>query len=251
MPDVLLLHLNELSEAIVATSLIKRLARDGNTVYCVSDAAAEPLFQFSGGRVIQPISVPVMSFDIAINLSPTFVCSELIRKADAKNKLGFGLSHGQIEFYNDGAKRYYDTRYHGKKTKSNLFQLLYALADLTWQGEGYALGYFPRNRTRKSLTGLATKDARLRDFLTANLKLEDSRIWHIPFKKNVLKHIDETNRCKQIVTDDALTLHAALALRKNVEYIIPRELPYKVEMFGSGTIHVVDPKTIKNFTQEL
>lgn len=246
MPNALLLHLNDPADAIVATSLIKRLAKDGFTVYCVSNEVSEPVFEFSGGTNLSVDQARKGSFDVAVNLSPSFLCADIMNNIRASKKLGYGVTDEQISFFNDGAKAHYETVHLGKVTKANLFQLMYGIADITWQGEGYGLSYFPRNKTRKGLTGLATKDVRLREFLISNLSLEWSRLWQIPFKKNVLKHIDETNRCKQVVTDDMTTLHVALALRKNVEYVIQRELPYKVEMFGSGNVHVYDPAMIKS-----
>lgn len=251
MPNVLLLNLNDLPRTLIATALVKRFVRDGYNVHCVSDAESMPIFEFSGART-SDISegYKLGAYDVAINISPSFLCCELINRTRANKKLGYGVAYDGIDFYNEGAKILYETQMLHKESKSNQFQLTFGLADITWQGEGYALGYFPRNRTRKNLTGLATKDTRLKEFLSRNLGLERSRLWHIPFKKNILKHIDETNRCKQVVTDDQVTLHVALALRKNVEFLTPHELPYKVEMFGSGNIHVYDPDSIKNFIQE-
>lgn len=246
MPNALLLHSSDVADAIVATSLIKRLSRDGFAVYCVCNEASESVFEFSGGRNIAVDQARRNSFDMAVNLSPTFLCADIMSDVRASKKLGYGVADEKISFYNDGAKAHYETVHLGKVTKANLFQLMFGIADISWQGEGYGLSYFPRNKTRKGLTGIATKDIRLREFLINNLNLEWSRLWQIPFKKNVLKHIDETNRCKQIVTDDITTLHVALALRKSVEYIIQKELPYKMEMFGSGNVHVYDPTLIKS-----
>jgi hypothetical protein len=244
MAKVLLLHLNDVSDAMIVTSLIKRLVRDNNVVHCITNDSNELLFEYSGATNVTADDAKKETYDTAINLSPSYLCANIFNKISANKKLGYGLSDEEIEFFNEGAKRHYETIHLGKETKSNLFQLTFSVANLVWQGEGYGISYFPRNKTRKGLTGLATKDSRLRNFLINNLKLEYSKIWQIPFKKNVLKQIDETNRCKQIVTDENVIFHISLALRKNVELIISREPPYKVELFGSGNLHIYDPLTI-------
>jgi hypothetical protein len=116
--------------------------------------------------------------------------------------------------------------------------LVFGLAQKTWQGEGYWLQYFPRNKTRKSLAGVAIRDDRMRRYLYGNLKVDRTRLWQIPFKHNPLKQIDEANRCKSIITDDFTIFNMGLALRKNVEYLIKKLPAYKLELFGSGNIHL-------------
>lgn len=244
MAKILLLHLNDVSDAMIVTSLIKRLVKDNNVVHCITNDSNETLFEYSGAINVTISYAQKEKYDTAINLSPSYICANIFSQISATKKLGYGLVDENIEFLNEGAKRHYETLHLGKETKSNLFQLTFSVADLVWQGEGYGVSYFPRNKTRKSLTGLATKDSRLRNFLINNLNLECSKIWQVPFKKNVFKQIDETNRCKQIVTDENVIFHISLALRKNVELIIPKEPNYKVELFGSGNVHIYDPLTI-------
>jgi len=247
MADVLLLHLNDISEALVATSLIKRLVKDGCNVHTISDENSSNVFRYCTASSSIMYDKPITRvYDVAINLSPSYFSSEVMRNVSANKKLGYSVSSdGNIEFLNDGAKRHYESRHLGIVSKSNAFQLLFSLSDLVWQGEGYSMGYFPRNRTNKKLTGVATKDTKLKHFLLNDLNLESSRLWEIPFKKNILKQMDETNRCKQIVTDDLTILHVALALRKNVEFLVQKEPNYRIEMFGSGKIHIYDGGGIK------
>lgn len=251
MPDVLIMHLNNTAEALVTTSLIKRFIKDGYSVHSVSDENAKNIFKFCGSNAMLLDGKPIKGqYDVAINMSPSYLSSEMMNTVSANHKLGYGIVDGNIEFLNDGAKRHYESSQLGIPTKANLFQLLFSLADMTWQGEGYALGYFPRNRSRKTLAGVAVKEARLRRFILNNLSLEKSRLWQIPFKKNILKHIDEVNRCRQIVTDDSTTLHVALALRKSVEYVVDRDPTFSVEMFGSGRILKYDINMVKYSSQE-
>lgn len=242
MPDILILHLNDVSDALITTSLIKKLIKLGNSVYCVTNDFNERLFEFSGGRNISTNTAMNRRFDVAINLSPAFMCADIIDKVKATKKLGYGVKAEEIIFYNEGAKNHYDIVHLNRQTNSSLFQIIFGIADISWEGEGYGLQYFPRNRSNRGLTGLAIKNAQLNKLILDNLELKKSHLINIPIKKNVFKQFDEVNRCKQVVTDDLTSFHVALALRKNVEYIIVKNPHYRIETFGCGNIHIFDQK---------
>ncbi|HUS49053.1 MAG TPA: hypothetical protein VMZ91_02755, partial [Candidatus Paceibacterota bacterium] len=61
-------------------------------------------------------------------------------------------------------------------------------------------------------------------------------IWHIPYKKNIFKKIDEINRCKEVVTDDMTTFHLSMAMKKYVYFLRSFPSNIKMEFFGSGQI---------------
>jgi len=65
------------------------------------------------------------------------------------------------------------------------------------------------------------------------------KIWYIPYKKNIFKRMDEINRCKKIITDDFLTLHLSLYLRKYVYFLQTLPSNTKIELFKNGEIHQV------------
>ncbi len=74
--------------------------------------------------------------------------------------------------------------------------------------------------------------------------MKDLRLWDIPFKSNIIKQLDEINRCSHIITDDETCVHAALSLRKHVEYVVSKKPRYTTEMFGCVNIHIFDSTSI-------
>lgn len=238
--SIVIIHHGEPSDLLVISSLLRYYSTQGESVTLLTDQYCLELAKFMDCRVSSINNTIVDRFDVAINISPSITAADVLEKIDAVKKLGYGVKDDGILFLNEGAKIHYQSRYMNQTTDANLFQLIFGLADATWHGEGYLLKYYPRNRTKKNLTGVAIKDVRLRHFIVNNLNLSMTRLWQVPFKQNILKHIDEVNRCKQIVTDDQTTLHIGLALRKEVEFITPQPLPYKTEMFGCGSVFVFD-----------
>lgn len=240
MSDILVLNKHSLIDTLVATSLIGRLVDDGHRVHCMTDGNSVELFKYCGCRTTGFFQ-PSCSYDRAINLSPSLLCTEIVEKVRAKDKDGFGQKNGVLHFFNEGADLLYRARVVGIPTDANLFQLVFGAAQTTWQGEGYRVGYFPKHKTKRNAVGIAMRDRRLEVFVRERLKLDRERFWYIPFKHNPLKQIDEVNRCRDIITDDEGVVHAALALRKHAEFIVRKPTVYKLEMFGSGNIHVIDP----------
>jgi len=236
--SVLIIHHGESSDLLVASSLLRRYSAEKKQVTVLTDETCLPLAQFMDCRAVSKLNED--RYDTAINISPSIIAAETLNRVSALNKFGYGIEDDNISFLNEGAKMHYQAKYMHKNTTANIFQLVFGLADMTWQGEGYLLKYFPRNRTQKSLTGVAIKDMRLREFVMKNLKLNMSRLWQIPFKQNILKQIDESNRCKQLITDDPTSMHIGLALRKEVEFITTKQSAYKIETFGSGSVFVFD-----------
>ncbi len=131
-----------------------------------------------------------------------------------------------------------------EEVNRSLFQLMFGVAGLKWAGEGYGFRYFPQARQRRNRVGIAVRDRGVRKFLHSYLNLEESRIWHVPFKENVLKQFDEVNKAASIVTDDPFVMHVGLSLRKRVELLIYEPPTIKPEFFGNGCIHLV-PDGIK------
>lgn len=245
MSKVLVLHNADADEAMIATALVRRFVKDGHDVTIAGDGITQNIMRLAGFRCENGFHTDVV-YDVAVNLSPSYSCTEAMSKSvQADEKLGYGQDESGLFFYNEGAHHHYRAKYVRIPTGANQFQLLFGLAGLKWQGEGYCLKYFPRTRSKKTLTGVAIKDQNLKQFILGNLHLDCTRLWRVPIRQNVSKQIDEINRCKQIVTDDLTVAHAALALRKVVEFLTPKSLPYRFEMFGAGSVHLYDPKVIK------
>lgn len=246
MSEVLIIQLGQLTDAVVSTSIVKKLLTDGHRIHCVADPITRDLIGYCKNvRVESPEEATIESYDMAINLSPLVTCTEMIDKVDAATKLGYGRQGESLSFYNKGAELHYKHRYIGIPTPANLFQLTFGLAGMTWHGEGYHIGYFPRNRSKKGSIGIVIRDQLLRDYVKKNVNCDKTRISVVPFRQSVLKQIDEINRCKNIVTDEVGILHLALALRKNVELIVRKKPPFEIEMFNCGNIHVFDSTQLK------
>jgi hypothetical protein len=246
MKQALVLQVGQLSDSMLITGIVRKLAED-HEVHCVVDHTTAELLRYNKNVATSGVDAPTLkdSYDIAINFSPQVTCTEIMELANADVKFGYGKLDDNLSFFNQGAELHYKYRYIGAPTRTNLLQLTYNLAGMKWQGEGYYLAYFPRNRAKKSLTGLVIRDQLLRTYIRENIKLAKSRIHVVPFKRDVLKQVDEINRCKNLVTDDYGILHLGLALRKNVEMIVKRKPTFGVEFFGSGNLHVFDMAALK------
>lgn len=231
--------MGDVSDCLVSTSLLKKLSSDGYEIDCVSNEVGCQIFDFCPNCKTNLLSnfIPSVNYDKAINASAGVLGSSLMECVNANEKYGYGRKDNELFFYNEGAEKHYNSIFMKRPTQSNYFQLLYGIAELSWKGEGYSFKYFPKNRCRKTLTGVAIKHPELSELIMNNLKLEQSRLWRIPFRQNIFKMFDEINRCKRIVTDNENVLHISCTLRKKVEYIATKESPYKIEMFNSGNIH--------------
>jgi ADP-heptose:LPS heptosyltransferase len=242
---ILLIHLGTQSECFIATSLIKGLKKAYNDadIYCVvKNTETESIFKYNKNikKTYTIKNVPVeftrMHFDKVINLHPDFSTEEHFDPKSTE-KLGFD--------FGEGTAKIYGFLYERKKTNKNIFQLYYRLAGLKWRGEGYSFSYYPKARTKKYTTGIAVVNANLKSYVVDKLKLDLSKIWNIPYKKNIHKKLDEINRCPSIVTDDFFTLNLALYLRKNVYFLETAPINMQIELFGSGKIFKVPLEIVR------
>jgi hypothetical protein len=126
----------------------------------------------------------------------------------------------------------------------NIFQLYYNLSGLKWRGEGYDIHYYPKYKLKRNKVGISIANANLRNYILDKLKLDSGKIWYIPYKKNIYKKMDNINQCKNIITDDILTFHLSMILRKYVYFLQTFPLKIKMELFGNGEIHQVSLNNI-------
>jgi len=118
----------------------------------------------------------------------------------------------------------------------NIFQLYFILSGMTWGGEGYDIRYSPKTKTKPNKIGVSVANANIRNYVLDNLDIDKKRICYIPYKKNIFKRMDEINRCKKIITDDLITFHLALSMKKYVYYLETFPLSTKLELFNSGEV---------------
>lgn len=226
---ILIIHLGNQCECFISTSVIKGILK-----ICSADifVLTKNLSIFKHNKNIKQVylfdDIDVLlnkNFDILINLHPDFKDERI----NAYKKIGFNYSDDNI----------FDVLYGNGKTKSNIFQMYYRLCGLTWKGEGYDFNYYPKNRMKEEKTGVSVSNVKLRNFVVDKLKLEESRLWNIPFKFNIFKQLDEINRCKRIITDDFYILNLATFLRKDIFFLQTINYNFKIETFGCAKIYKV------------
>jgi len=222
----------------MSTPLIKGLKSSYNNpeiTVLVADDSCRNVFKFNNNiksvNILNEINnIKDIEFDILINLHPSFVNSNNFT-INAKTLLGFNFL--------EDSKTFYDMIYGDRKTNKNIFQIYFNLSGLTWKGESYDFYYNPKSKSNKNKTGIAISNNNLRHYVIKNLELESSRVWHIPYKQNIFKKLDETNRCQQIITDDLFIMNIAVYLRKNVYFLKTIPYNFKLEFFGKGFVFPV------------
>ncbi|MCD6434883.1 MAG: hypothetical protein J7L15_00620 [Clostridiales bacterium] len=235
---ILIIHLGSVTQTLPAISVIKGLLKKAPFAKITWVAESEDsmnLLKFNKDiqRVVSFEELKRMDeiFDILINLHPKFPhneCSKLkIKKA--------------FDFDFDSNFRNFVNVIFGEESieNMNIFQMYYKLSGLTWRGEGYDLNYYPKTRSKRNRVGLGVVNGNLRAYVNDELDIESGKLWHIPYKKNILKRIDEINRCGKVVTDDILTMHIAVSLHKYVYFLETYPMSTKIELFGNGKIYKV------------
>jgi hypothetical protein len=134
--------------------------------------------------------------------------------------------------------------YTDTEVNRSIFQMMFGVAGLKWKGQGYAFNYYPRSRTKKGRFGAAVSNHKLRKYLRSEVPKDNEKLWHIPIRQSVYKQFDEINKCEKIITDDPFVMHAALCLRKWVEYLVYSIPSERLEFFGSGCVHLI-PSNLK------
>ena len=235
---ILIVHLGSISQTLPATSVIKGIKnkiKKSHITWVIEKEENKYIFKYIKGidKVIsfKEIQKSNKVFDVLINLHPKFPHNKCY---DLKIKNAFDYD------FNDEFKSFVDILYGKESTVDfNVFQMYYKLSGLTWKGEGYNLGYFPKNKAKSKRVGIAVAHAGLRNYVADEINLDSMKIWYIPYKKNIFKRMDEINRCKKIITDDFLTLHLSLYLRKYVYFLQTMPSSTKIELFKSGEIYQV------------
>jgi hypothetical protein len=236
--NILIIHLGTPCECFVSTTILKNI-KNNNVYVLVKDDRSSCIYKNNQyiKEVFTLTSFPQkllnIKFDKLINLNPDF--DDTLLKFNSKNKTGFN--------YLDNIEKYYEALYGNTPIKMNLFQIYHRLAGSVWSGEGFYFKYYPKNRTKKDRVGVAVANYNLKNYICNKLKLERSVLWNIPFKNNILKKMDEVNRCYSIITDDFFTMNIALYLRKNIYFLKTIPYNFKIEMFGSGILYDI-PKNI-------
>jgi len=241
---ILITNLGTTVDNITSSSVLKRLKRRleaTDITWCVKTKDDKNIFKHNQ-TINKVISLEELinleeTFDLLINLDP-FLPHKICNKVKIIDTLGFG--------FNEEVNSFESVINGDKQMKGmNTFQMYYKLAGMTWKGEGYDIGYYPRSKSKKNRAGIAVANANLRNYLMDEIELGSMKLWHIPYKKNMFKKMDEINKCSKIVTDDMLTLHLALSLRKYVYFLKTTPINTKIEFFGNGEVYEVPKRFFK------
>lgn len=237
---ILVVHLGNISENLVASSILKEITQkveDPEITWTVESSAEKYIFQYNRriARVLCLSELQEISenFDLLVNLSQ-ILSPKQISNIKFEEVLGFSFDKdNHFEDYRAALEGNMDI------PSLSLFQMYHKLTGLTWRGEGYQIGYYPRNKSKRNRAGVAVAHANLRNYVSEELDLESMRIWYIPYKKNIFKYMDEINKCHKIITDNLTTFHLAMSLRKYVYFLKTFPLNMKLELFGNGQIYDV------------
>jgi hypothetical protein len=235
--NILIIHLGTPCECLIATSLIKAISRlyDRPSIYCLAQTN-ECTSIFSATHSVrksykwgkEPNGFFNQLFDKVFMLSPRIKIEE--KSIQTREIFGFGTSSRSDEFeeYMLGTK----------KTRKNLFQIYFNLAEMTWRGEGYDIKYYPRSRAKKTKIGIYITNPNLKNYVTKQLKLDENKLWKICHKQDFFRKMDEANKYGTIITDDFTTLNVALCLRKDVHFLKTFDTGTKIELFGNKLYNV-------------
>jgi len=231
--NILICYLGSLAEIFMASTVNKGLTKqyEDCNIHWIVDPDVKYLFKYN--KRVQRVFTPdefssfyqQESYDILVNFDRD---SKIVDSVYAKDKRGFN--------FDLNCQKYYDCLYSDVPLKMNLFQIYFRITKMSWRGEGTDINYYPKYKSKKNRVGLAVANTNLRKFVHEQLQLEMSKLWVVPYKKNVFKRMDELNRCKVIITDDLLTLSLAVSLQKFVYFLRVVALPFEIELFRNGKI---------------
>lgn len=238
---LLIINLGSMSECLVSTSVINEMSKDGYTVIdvLVKDKFNAAVFRYhpkiENVFILDKLPKKILNYDKVANLHPSF--SDNIIDFSDSEKVGFN--------YSENSDQMFKILYGYKKTDKNVFQIYFNLVGKVWKGQGVDFHYFPRSKTKKDRTGIAISNRNLREFIIKELKLDETKIWFIPYKKSIFRKADEINVCKYIITDDFLLMNLSVMFRKNVHFLKTIPYNYDIEMFNSGLIYDVPSSIVR------
>jgi|LauGreDrversion4_2_1035121.scaffolds.fasta_scaffold00018_26 hypothetical protein len=85
-----------------------------------------------------------------------------------------------------------------------------------------------RTRLNKAESGVAIKNNHLRSYVKKSFFVDNSRLWHVPVRKNLYKRFDECNTVSNLVTDDIFCALSGYAQNKKVVFLNLYEEYYNI-----------------------
>lgn len=240
---ICVIHLGDICDCFIASSINKgflRKYRDAEITWVVQGDDQRSLFDFTKG--VKSIGTPdflngsFVQYDLLVNLAPAIHPSDPVLNC-AKKVIGFNFDENSAE--------YYEILHANRKTAMNAFQIYFRLAGMTWRGEGYGISYYPKSRSKENTAAIAIDHAKLRHYVNDHIAVDTLKMALVPYKKNIFRRMDEINRASYVITDDQLTMHLGIFLRKYVHFLETIPMNTQPEFFGKGKIYKVPAKIVK------
>lgn len=235
--EVAIIHMGNPIQILPSTSVLRRIREKYPSLKITWVSKKEYAYLLKHNKKINKsisledfISAP-KEYDLVANLYPIFPFTKDCQ-CKCKNLMGFYFD-GNIDTLGDILL---DEK---QNTNINIYQLYYKILGMEWRGEGCQLSYFPKSKSKKGRIGVSVANANLRNYILDNLGVDDTKIYYVPYRKNIFKRMDEINKCEKIVTDDFITMYLASYLRKYVYFLETFPSSTKLEFFGKGEIHKV------------
>jgi hypothetical protein len=242
---ILVVHLGSLTDCISASCINRGLRRKfpdtSSIVWMTTDKDSANLFRYTDEATAWSQDKFLASPDynekygLLINLHPSFLPS--MSHIQYERGIGFG--------FDDKANEFRDVLFGSQRSTMSVFRIYFRLAGLSWRGESYGFRYYPKTKSRAKTAGIAVAHSNLRFFVNENLDLSSMRVSIASNKRNLFRRLDELNRFSEIVTDDMLTMHLAVFLRKYVHFLQTYSLNTQPEFFGAGRIYEVPLSVVR------
>lgn len=242
---------------VLRTTFILNYFKDYHTTWLV-DKNAIPLLK--GNTYIHKIlssqdpeieKLSAETFDIVINFEKTDDILSFCNSIKAKKFYGFkdnGDDQGNISVETTQLLFMSENVENRKKNKDCWQKVLAEAIGKEWKGEGYILGYKPKNEkihdigfnwtTGKRWTNKAWPESYWKE-LEMMLRGQYSISWQQGFD-DLYEYIDWINSCDLILTADTLGLHVGLALNKRVLGLFGPTSPHEFSFYGCGTYLLPD-----------
>jgi heptosyltransferase-2 len=186
------------------------------------------------------------SFDLVVNLEPSWEFCALAESAKADKRFGFALDASGTEVVAlPGAERAFAFEFSPvarRKETRPYQQLLYEIIGRDWQGEPYLLGCRPGSReefdvgfnmsggrTYPNKTWPLSRWGQLGDLLVGKYSVSCQQSPH-----DLLEYIDWLNSCRTVVSADTLGLYLALALGKKAVGLFGPTSAAQCSTYGRG-----------------
>lgn len=105
-----------------------------------------------------------------------------------------------------------------KKEKS-IWENISNFFDISSNEPKFKFNVISKCKSNKADSGVAIKNDYLRSYVKNSFFIDNSRLWHVPVRKSLLKRFDECNTVANLVTDDVFCALSGFAQGKKVIFL--------------------------------